>query len=222
MKTSTYDDMRRERENSILITAREVFFSKGIPYTTMKDIAAAANITRQTLYLYFKDINQLILAVQERITNEISFYDEYSKETLLNLEPRNIIEFYIDSLETLVNKFPEELIFIHEADLHFKRSPVEESLYDPLNSLLLSIENRCLILNKIAEGQQEGIFRRDKSSEEIFSLIINITIGVMHRVLILNKRIDITGNTTPESILCNLKDILLLFITTENPHHSAE
>lgn len=222
MKTSTYDHMRRERENSILITAREVFFSKGIAYTTMKDIAAAANITRQTLYLYFKDINQLILAVQGTITNEISCYNEYSKETLINLEPRNLIKLYIDSLETLVNKFPKELIFIHEVDLHFKRNPVEASLFDPLNSLLLSNENRGLILNKIAEGQKEGIFRRDKSSEEIFSLIINITTGVMQRVLILNSRIDITGNTTPESILCNLKDMLLLFITTENPHDSAE
>ena len=44
----------------------------------------------------------------------------------------------------------------------------------------------------------------------------------MQRILILNSRIDITGNTTPESILCNLKHMVLLFITTENPHDSAE
>lgn len=222
MKTSTYDDMRKDRENSILLTAKELFFSKGIPYTTMKDIAAAANITRQTLYLYFKDINQLILAVQERITNEISCFDEASKDLLINLESINFIEFYINSLENLINKFQREFIFIHEADLHFKRNPVEESLYDTLNSILLSNENRVLILNQISKGQAEGVFRRDKSCEELFSIIINIAAGVTQRVLILNNRIDITGTTTPESILSNLKDMLLLFITEENPHHSAK
>lgn len=222
MKTSTYDDMRKSRENSIISTAKETFLSKGISYTTMKDIAAAANITRQTLYLYFKDINQLILAVQERITNEISAFDEVSKATLINLNPRNLIEFYINSLQILINKFPREFIFIHEADLHFRRNPLEESLYDPLNSLLLSSENRNILISKFSEGQQEGLFRNDKTHEELFSLLINITAGVMQRILTLNNRVDITGKATPESILDNLKEMLILFITAKSPHDSAE
>lgn len=206
--------MRRNRENSIILIAKEVFFSKGIPYTTMKDIASAANITRQTLYLYFKDINQLILAVQGSIANELSSFNVHSNKNFLNLSSKNLIEYFVDSLETMTNKFPKEFIFITEADLHFKRNPVESILFDPLNSLMLSSENRSLLLNKITEGQEAGNIRKDKSPEEIFSVIINITAGVMQRLLLLNNRVDITDNTTPEDILSSLKEMLFLFMNS--------
>ncbi len=62
---------RREREklrrkNEIIDSAERVFFSKGLDQSTMDDVAAEAELSKGTLYLYFKSKEELYLAVNER------------------------------------------------------------------------------------------------------------------------------------------------------------
>ncbi len=62
---------RREREklkrkNEIIDAAERVFFSKGLAQSTMDDIATDAELSKGTLYLYFKSKEELYLAINER------------------------------------------------------------------------------------------------------------------------------------------------------------
>ncbi len=54
---------RSSRRDYILTAARELFAERGIDEPTMDDIAAAAEYTRQTLYSYFKNRDEILLRV---------------------------------------------------------------------------------------------------------------------------------------------------------------
>ncbi len=54
---------RSSRRSYILAAARELFAERGIDEPTMDDIAAAAEYTRQTLYAYFKNRDEILLRV---------------------------------------------------------------------------------------------------------------------------------------------------------------
>ncbi|MBD3290820.1 TetR family transcriptional regulator, partial [candidate division KSB1 bacterium] len=62
---------RREREkeqrrNDIIDAAERVIFSKGRATSTMDDVAEEAELSKGTLYLYFKSKEELYLAIHLR------------------------------------------------------------------------------------------------------------------------------------------------------------
>lgn len=57
---------REQRRNDIIDAAESVFFSKGIDLATMDEVAEAAELSKGTLYLYFKSKMELYMAVSER------------------------------------------------------------------------------------------------------------------------------------------------------------
>jgi len=54
---------QQQRSNRIIDKAQAVFFKKGYERTTLPAIAAAAGYNKRTLYLYFKDKEDIFLAV---------------------------------------------------------------------------------------------------------------------------------------------------------------
>jgi TetR/AcrR family transcriptional regulator len=62
---------RREREkeqrhNDIIDAAEKVFFSRGLEHATMDNVAVEAELSKGTLYLYFKSKEELYLAIHLR------------------------------------------------------------------------------------------------------------------------------------------------------------
>ncbi len=60
-------DVSEKRTAQILEAAREVFARKGFHKARMEDIAARANLSKGTLYLYFKNKDALITALLDRL-----------------------------------------------------------------------------------------------------------------------------------------------------------
>jgi AcrR family transcriptional regulator len=57
---------KEHRRDEILNAAQKVFFEKGLQASTMDEIAEAAELSKGTLYLYFKSKEDLYLAVMTR------------------------------------------------------------------------------------------------------------------------------------------------------------
>lgn len=81
--------LRREREKnqriqSILAAAGKVFSAKGYLKATMDEIAMAAQITKPTIYLYFKTKDDLLLTLIQPLTDNIHSRLEIVKERLLS------------------------------------------------------------------------------------------------------------------------------------------
>lgn len=88
-KHKTVCRQRREREKnqriqSILDAAKKVFSSKGYLKSTMDEIAMAAEVTKPTIYLYFKTKDDLILSLMQPLTNDIRQSLETLEKKLLS------------------------------------------------------------------------------------------------------------------------------------------
>ncbi len=57
---------REQRHNDIVDAAEKVFFSGGLEHATMDDVAREAELSKGTLYLYFKSKEELYLAIHLR------------------------------------------------------------------------------------------------------------------------------------------------------------
>lgn len=57
---------KQQRREEIIQAAEKVFFSKGFEKSTMDDIAERAELSKGTLYLYFKSKEDLHMAVARK------------------------------------------------------------------------------------------------------------------------------------------------------------
>ncbi len=57
---------KQQRKDEIILAAEKVFFSKGYDQSTMDDIAEEAELSKGTLYLYFKSKDDLHMAVARK------------------------------------------------------------------------------------------------------------------------------------------------------------
>jgi AcrR family transcriptional regulator len=63
---------KEHRKEEIIDAAQKVFFEKGLLAATMDDIAEAAELSKGTLYLYYKSKEDLYLAVMMRGTEKLT------------------------------------------------------------------------------------------------------------------------------------------------------
>jgi len=57
---------KEQRRNMIIDAAEKIFFKKGLENSTMEDVAAEAEFSKGTLYLYFKSKEDIQLAIAMR------------------------------------------------------------------------------------------------------------------------------------------------------------
>ena len=119
---------KERRRQQIIVAAKRVFLQKGLNKTTMEDIAKESELSPGTLYLYFKNKEELYASLSLRILQFLSIRvaqvirvpGEGPSEKLDRLieamyevyefDPMVIINmFHLQSSETLKNLSPELL-----------------------------------------------------------------------------------------------------------------
>jgi len=122
---------RERRRQQIIVAAKRVFTKKGFSRATMEDIAKEAELSSGTLYLYFKNKEELYASLSLRILQYLSIRVEHvSREESLGslgkldklieamydvyeFDPLIIINmFHLQSSETLKNLSPQLLMEI--------------------------------------------------------------------------------------------------------------
>lgn len=98
---------KKRRRESIIDAAEEVIFSKGLEQATMDEIAEKAELSKGTLYLYFKNKNELYLAICERGSNMLnSKFAKVFAEDLPGIELiRKLGETYLGFVRNNPNYF---------------------------------------------------------------------------------------------------------------------
>jgi AcrR family transcriptional regulator len=119
---------RERRRQQIMVAAKRVFSEKGFNKTTMEDISREAELSTGTLYLYFKNKEELFASLSFRILQYLLIRLEHvTKETdktpaekitalkdalydVYEFDPLIIINmFHLQSSETLMNLSPQIL-----------------------------------------------------------------------------------------------------------------
>lgn len=142
---------KRER---ILRAATRVFARKGFYATRVSEIAKAAGVADGTIYLYFKNKDDVLISIfADRITKLIAFLrDEIAKAQGIEEKVRVVVELQLGLLEE-----HRDLAEVVTVNLR-QSSRLLKQYAAPLFSEYLD-----LIAGVIAEGQREGVLRTDVS-----------------------------------------------------------
>jgi len=158
---------RREREkeqrhNDIIDAAEKVFFSQGLEHATMDDVAVKAELSKGTLYLYFKSKEELYLAIHLR-GNQIlkSMFEAAVSRFPTGIEKvravgRAYLEFY--------KKYPDyfhAMIYYESHNFDYQDTESIASQCMKLGAATLEI-----LIEAIEYGKQDGTIRSDIDSKK--------------------------------------------------------
>jgi AcrR family transcriptional regulator len=80
---------RETRRHQIMVAAKNVFYQKGFSKSTMEDIARAAELSPGTLYLYFKNKDELYASLSLRVLQYLLIrLEEVEKQTDIKARKR--------------------------------------------------------------------------------------------------------------------------------------
>jgi AcrR family transcriptional regulator len=157
------------KKRQILQASLEIFAQKGFSPTVLDDVAARANIAKGTLYLYFKDKEDLY------INTVLRFFDLLEAEILENLSPdmspveqlrsvavsqlrffirhKNYIRFSITSFHTGSPAFKKKL-----------QKPMQARMFKQFESLTAIFDR----------GKSGGAFRSDIPTEDMIHAYVGM------------------------------------------------
>jgi TetR/AcrR family transcriptional repressor of mexJK operon len=156
-------DERRARETEIITAALGVFLRSGYGASTVDELAAAAQVTKRTLYAYYGDKAGLFGAMVTDLAATVSL-DATSDDTLETLAARIVRRLHSDELVGLHRlvigesaRFPELAAILHRAGdarhiarlgerIRAEHGAAAEPLAEPLFSLLLGERHRRRLL----------------------------------------------------------------------------
>lgn len=179
----------------IVQSAIECFSEYGFDRSRMDDIAQRADLSKGTLYLYFKSKEDLFYAICENnlkvIKEQLSRMFATRKENLLY----DVEQFY-DNLQKLEKKGDEKVFF----------EIVAESARNPKLQKIL-YEQRTKIFDVVKEyldlQVQKGFFRKNIDTEAIASGLVALYNG-----LAVSKFLGISGNWNKRAWVGTVKAII--------------
>ena len=147
---------RERRRQQIIVAAKRVFSAKGYSKSTMEDIAREAVLSPGTLYLYFKNKDELYASLSLRILQYLNIrLEDVKKEK--DIEPRQKITAIKEALFDVYQFDPMILINM----FHLQSSETLKNLSSPLLENITELSRNSLAI--LAE-----IFK-DDSGQDLFA-----------------------------------------------------
>jgi len=152
-----YERKQREKEKrkiEIINAARKVFSSKGFNSSTMEEIATEAELSPGTLYLYFKNKEELHTSLSIEIL-------KYLADELQNVVAEQI------SVEEKIDRFRDVFIKVYDHDpnilinlFHLQSGETLQNLSDEVlqQIKIYSATAHGAIIKVIKDGIEQGIF----------------------------------------------------------------
>ena len=169
---------KEHRREEILDAAQRVFFEKGLAASTMDDIAETAELSKGTLYLYYKSKEDLYLTVMMRGLDLL--LDAFRKVDAETLPPAKML---LRLSESYVRFFNEHRDYFRM--MHYLQSPqFHKQISD-------DVKNSCSVLNKriwdlvngmIQRCMDGGILRNDLCSAEVGVILWSNATSLMLRI----------------------------------------
>ena len=200
---------RREREKEqrrldIIDAAEKTFFSKGIANATMDDVAEAAELSKGTVYLYFKSKEDLYLAVilraiallQDRFTSAAD-----SRQTGLDK---------IEAIGRAYVAFYKEHPDYFHAMLFFESHDVEVDTEAGYAAECTVQSNRTFAICAAAvqEGIDDGTIRADVDPMKMALTLYGLSTGLLQIISIKGQTIKQDHGFDPEDLIATFFDLI--------------
>ena len=178
---------RREREklnrrNEILQAAWKIFASKDYDAATIDDVAAAAELSKGTVYLYFKNKADLFHSTiemgMEKINAIIQGIISSSDDPVYGI--REIIKCLLDYSEENMDFFK----ILSSGRSHFEvHAEMENNIYFKERIMEAASRNTIMIAEYIQRGIEMGVFKQVNSEDAAFVLLSVIRGFTFRRII---------------------------------------
>ena len=146
---------KERRRQQIMVAAKRVFSDRGFNKATMEDIAQEAELSPGTLYLYFKNKEELYASLSLRILQYLLIRVEHVNEEK-DSGPEDKLKSLVDAMYDVYEFDP--LIIINM--FHLQSSETLKNLSPQLMSEIKELSRKSLgsIAKIFKEGVDQGIF----------------------------------------------------------------
>jgi len=169
---------REQRKDCIIDCAMKVFLAKGFINSSMEEIAECAELSKATLYLYFKNKEEVILQVMNSVMSKLIEYLESRMASAETAEDkiRMIVEAYIDFNRECNAQYVLLISKGTTAGMKFVNLDGYQEYENQYNKFW------DILLAPINVAIEEGFFRKDCSSVEIAVTLWSAIKGVMQNM----------------------------------------
>jgi AcrR family transcriptional regulator len=206
---------KKQRENRILDKAQDIFFKNGYEFATIIEIAKAAGYNKRSIYLYFKDKEDIFLAVVLRgLTRLHQVLDKASWDQSIYGLGRAFFDFSLDHPDYL------KLIMVYEANT---------CVYDPgslKNAAPGSHKYLCqqetdaiadLITRLIATMIEKKRIKTSLKPAQLMLLLWGQVFGVMQIILMRQVRFQETYGISYEDLFATFMEMTALALSGVSP-----
>ncbi len=186
--------LRIKRRNNLLEIAEDFFIEHGLHASTMEDIAAAAGISRQTVYRYYGSKEEIAFAVEIRVLKRIYTRIEELFTTANGLGMEGLYEMSSELISSFVIEYERELKFTGVFDTYFQQYP-DSSFYEEMKSVLKNFENP--FTNMINYEVTHNHIELEYPAELIGEMISNSLLSLCQRVLLRRETLKEEYGTDP-------------------------
>lgn len=166
---------KEQRRNTIVDAAEEVIFSKGLSQATMEEIAEKAELSKGTLYLYFKNKNELYMAICER--GSVMLNNRFSKIITEDHTGIELIRLMGETYLDFVHKNPD----YYNAFMYYENLKNTEELQNSETAQICE-ENRreamTYMIRALQIGMQDGTIDDSYDPKELAVILWSCTRGI--------------------------------------------
>ncbi|MEX1378244.1 MAG: helix-turn-helix domain-containing protein [Eubacteriales bacterium] len=140
-----------EKYNSLVDTAKRLFFKYGVKRVTVEEICTESNVSKMTFYKFFKNKTELAVQIRDQLTEEgFAKFDEINKRDISFMEKIDLTTAWrIEFASSMTEEFMNDIM-----DLEYIHNQQE------------AIKNRYL--SNIKKAQEKGEINPDLSTEVIW------------------------------------------------------
>ncbi len=194
---------REQRINRIIDIVENLFFTRGYEGTTVDDIARAAGYTKRSIYIYFKDRDDLFLAVVRR--GQVLFKEALEQAitgTASQNEPlvvrlgRAFYQYSIDHPNHIT------LLMTYESKLHRYVPNTEGDDDGSFRSQCqkLSFEYGGIVTSAIEADIKSGWIKSPLTARQLMLLLWGQVLGVLQIILMRKESFNEVYGITPEKL----------------------
>ncbi|MEM6815623.1 MAG: TetR/AcrR family transcriptional regulator [Bacteroidota bacterium] len=182
---------REARKQLILDASERLIKLKGIDVMTMTDVANEAELAKGTLYLYFKNKDQLLAALSLRGLHIL--LDLFKKAASSHENCKEKIKAMIRANFEYFKKYPAYYELNASFESKFSAVAVEE--LQPISDEIYSMFNEI-----IKKGLEEGSIHSSVNSTYLAHLLWSMTVGVIQFINVRGMIFDPESGNTPEDM----------------------
>jgi len=190
---------KEEKRCDIALSAIELFCEKGIQHTSIDEIAKSAGVAKGTIYLYFKNKEEIVFAIWDIIAGR--HRDAFAKRLRDDMSAKEKILSFYDFRECEEEQNKEQVLKLYQ---HFVSSMLidKTGLYTTYFESFFQ-EDYDFITSALNEGMKRGEFYVDN-----IDLLTNTIIMLLKGVLVRAKASNMDFHEAQTTLIKHISYLL--------------